>query len=110
MTLENTEKPKCAKDDECLKTIADLDPSERPLDISGMGADPKCRQVELPTGEGQAEEELTRGTNRFFHKMSINPPYKSVFPQSEIPNVTPAEFQGTWEDRVAEWGGHMKRA
>lgn len=47
---------------------------------------------------------------RFFHKMSTNPPYKSAFPQSEIPNVTPEMFQGTWEERVAEWGGHMKRA
>jgi hypothetical protein len=43
VTLENTEKPKCGKDDECLNIIAGLDESERPLDISGNGADPKCR-------------------------------------------------------------------
>jgi hypothetical protein len=43
VTLENTEKPKCGKDDECLKIISGLDESERPLDISGNGADPKCR-------------------------------------------------------------------
>jgi hypothetical protein len=49
VTLENTEKPKCGKDDECLKIISDLHADERPLDISGNGADPKCRYDELST-------------------------------------------------------------
>ena len=48
VTLENTEKPKCGKDDECLSIIKELEESERPLDISGMGADPKCRYVRPP--------------------------------------------------------------
>jgi hypothetical protein len=42
-TLENTEKPKCHSDDECLSVIAGLAPEERPLDLSGDHADPKCR-------------------------------------------------------------------
>jgi hypothetical protein len=48
--------------------------------------------------------------DRFFHKMTIDPPYKSAFPHSEIPNVTPTSFGETWEQNVAEWGGHMKAA
>lgn len=43
VTLENTEKPKCSRDDECQAVIAGLEPSERPLDMSGDHADPKCR-------------------------------------------------------------------
>lgn len=89
MTLENTEKPKCGSDDECLAIIKTLEPGERPLDISGHGADPKCR---------------------FFHKMSSVPPYKSPFPMSEIENVTPEEFKDTWAERVNEWGTVMKQA
>jgi hypothetical protein len=42
--------------------------------------------------------------------MTTDPPYKSAFPHSEIPNVTPANFGETWEKNVAEWGGHMKNA
>lgn len=37
-TLENTEKPKCKVDQDCLKIIQELEPSERPLDIEGHGA------------------------------------------------------------------------
>ncbi len=43
VTLENTEKPKCAVDEPCLRVIQRLDSSERPLDISGTHPDPKCR-------------------------------------------------------------------
>jgi hypothetical protein len=105
VTLENTEKPKCGKDDECLKIISDLHADERPLDISGNGADPKCRYVELTV---RYKSDLIK--DRFFHKMTIDPPYKSAFPHSEIPNVTPTAFGETWEQSVAEWGGHMKAA
>ncbi|KAG9021144.1 hypothetical protein FS837_007535, partial [Tulasnella sp. UAMH 9824] len=56
VTLENTEKPKCKSDDDCLRIIARLAPSERPLDVTGHGADPKCR---------------------FFYKMSSTPPYET---------------------------------
>lgn len=45
VTLENTEKPKCGRDDECQAIIASLDPAERPLDLTGHEADPKCRWV-----------------------------------------------------------------
>jgi hypothetical protein len=47
---------------------------------------------------------------RFFHRMSERPPYTSKFPVLEAPNVTPRAFQGTWEERVNEWGGFMKQA
>ncbi len=33
VTLENTERPKCAVDEPCLQVIERLEPSERPLDI-----------------------------------------------------------------------------
>lgn len=42
-TLENTERPKCAVDEPCLKVFARLDPEEWPLDISGHPLDPKGR-------------------------------------------------------------------
>ncbi|CAI4218031.1 unnamed protein product [Parascedosporium putredinis] len=43
VTLENTEKPKCAVDEPCLDVIQRLAESERPLDIAGHEPDPKCR-------------------------------------------------------------------
>ncbi|CAK9783307.1 unnamed protein product [Cutaneotrichosporon oleaginosum] len=88
VTLENTEKPKCGRDDECQAVIAALDPAERPLDLSGHSADPKCR---------------------FFHRMTEKPPYESKFPYSTAPNVVPAAMEG-WETRVDEWGSHIKQA
>ncbi|KAK8849815.1 hypothetical protein IAR55_005151 [Kwoniella newhampshirensis] len=89
VTLENTEKPKCASDEDCRAIIDLLDIDERPVDLNGHGADPKCR---------------------FFHRMSEAPTYKSHFPVLEAPNVTPKKFQDTWEERVNEWGGFMKQA
>ncbi|TXT13007.1 hypothetical protein VHUM_01408 [Vanrija humicola] len=89
VTLENTEKPKCGRDDECQAIIASLDPAERPLDLTGHDADPKCR---------------------FFHRMAERPPYESKFPVSTAPNVVPKAFEGTWEERVSEWGGFIKQA
>ncbi|WVQ95889.1 hypothetical protein IAU59_002988 [Kwoniella sp. CBS 9459] len=89
VTLENTEKPKCASDENCQAIIASLDPDERPVDLGSHGADPKCR---------------------FFHRMSDKPPYQSRFPVLETPNVTPKKFEGEWEERVGEWGGIIKQA
>ncbi|WVQ75753.1 hypothetical protein IAR50_005384 [Cryptococcus sp. DSM 104548] len=89
VTLENTEKPKCSSDEGCKAIIASLHPSERPEDLEGYSADPKCR---------------------FFHRMSQDPPYESAFPTLDAPNVTPKAFEGTWEGRVNEWGTHMKEA
>lgn len=43
VTLENTEKPKCSSDDECQSIIKELEEGERPLDLLGHSADPKCR-------------------------------------------------------------------
>jgi hypothetical protein len=49
-------------------------------------------------------------TLRFFHKMAQAPPYPSAFPNAKIPNVVPEAFEGTWQERVDEWGGYMKQA
>ncbi|KAF8324059.1 Clavaminate synthase-like protein [Clavulina sp. PMI_390] len=89
VTLENTEKPKCASDDSCLNVIQKLEVSERPLDIEGHGADPKCR---------------------FFWKMQQNPPYESKFPALNMPNVVPRTFEATWAQRMEQWGKSMKTA
>ncbi|WRT69871.1 uncharacterized protein IL334_006862 [Kwoniella shivajii] len=89
VTLENTEKPKCASDENCQAIIRSLDIDQRPIDLDNHGADPKCR---------------------FFHRMSDEPPYESTFPVLETPNVTPQRFQGTWEGKVNEWGEFMKQS
>ncbi|KAL6310120.1 Clavaminate synthase-like protein [Sparassis latifolia] len=91
VTLENTEKPKCAVDEPCLKVIARLDPAERPLDISAHDPDPKCR---------------------FFWKMSLKPPYETDYPSLNAPNVVPqAESLRTrWTPVMEKWGKSMKDA
>ncbi|KAF8713573.1 Clavaminate synthase, partial [Rhizoctonia solani] len=89
VTLENTEKPKCAVDEPCLRIIERLAPSERPLDIRGHHPDPKCR---------------------FFWKMQTPPPYPTAFPSLNMPNVIPARFADTWESTLEAWGLKMKEA
>ncbi|GJJ13360.1 hypothetical protein Clacol_007612 [Clathrus columnatus] len=88
-TLENTEKPKCAVHEPCLNVIKRLEPSERPLDISGHNTDPK---------------------SRFFWRMTIPPPYETAFPSINSPNVVPKAFKGRWEDVLGKWGSTMKQA
>ncbi|KAI0080335.1 Clavaminate synthase-like protein [Panus rudis PR-1116 ss-1] len=91
VTLENTEKPKCAVDEPCLNVIARLEPSERPLDITAHQPDPKCR---------------------FFWKMSEKPPYETQFPELNAPNVVPqAEtIKSRWTPIMEKWGKSMKQA
>lgn len=89
VTLENTEKPKCKSDDNCLRIIEKLAPSERPLDILGHGADPKCR---------------------FFWKLAEVPPYEIAFPSLNMPNVVPERFSDTWATTLDRWGQAMKNA
>jgi len=91
VTLENTEKPKCAVDEPCLKIIEALDPSERPLDISAHSPDPKCR---------------------FFWKMSEPPPYETKFPGLNAPNVVPQSYnlKERWPVTMEQWGKSMKSA
>ncbi len=91
VTLENTEKPKCAVDEPCLRIIEKLDPAERPLDISAHSPDPKCR---------------------FFWKMSEKPPYETQYPGLNAPNVVP-EAEGLkvrWTPTMERWGKSMKNA
>ncbi|KAF9074814.1 Clavaminate synthase-like protein [Rhodocollybia butyracea] len=91
VTLENTEKPKCAIDEPCLRIIERLEPEERPLDISQHSPDPKCR---------------------FFWKMSEKPPYETQFPGLNAPNVVPAakHIKGRWTPVMENWGKSMKQA
>ncbi|KLO20097.1 Clavaminate synthase-like protein [Schizopora paradoxa] len=91
VTLENTEKPKCAVDEPCLRVIQRLEPSERPLDISGHSPDPKCR---------------------FFWKMSEKPPYETQFPALNMSNVVPSDpsIQQRWVGTMEKWGSAMKTA
>ncbi|KZS93158.1 Clavaminate synthase-like protein [Sistotremastrum niveocremeum HHB9708] len=90
VTLENTEKPKCAVDEPCLRIIERLAPEERPLDITAHNPDPKCR---------------------FFWKMNrVTPPYKTEYPNLNAPNVVPNEFKDTWEATLEAWGNMMKNS
>ncbi|KAL1740960.1 hypothetical protein HDZ31DRAFT_46438 [Schizophyllum fasciatum] len=91
VTLENTEKPKCAVDEPCLHIIAALDPAERPLDITAHSPDPKCR---------------------FFWRMGEQPPYETQFPALNTPNVVPeAEpLKSKWPPTMDKWGTCMKEA
>ncbi len=91
VTLEDTEKPKCAVDEPCLRVIQRLDPAERPLDISAHAPDPKCR---------------------FFWRMVEKPPYETAFPGLNAPNVTPQaeEIRERWEPVMDFWGSSMKNA
>ncbi|KAH9997744.1 hypothetical protein BJV74DRAFT_877297 [Russula compacta] len=91
VTLENTEKPKCAVDEPCLKVIARLEPDQRPLDITAHQPDPKCR---------------------FFWRMGDMPPYETQFPALNASNVVPqAEgLKDRWAPVMEKWGSAMKSA
>jgi hypothetical protein len=91
VTLENTEKPKCAVDEPCLKVIERLAPSERPLDIKAHSPDPKCR---------------------FFWKMVENPPYETEFPGLNASNIVPDApiVHDRWAPVMDEWGTTLKNA
>ncbi|KAH8898336.1 Clavaminate synthase-like protein [Thozetella sp. PMI_491] len=91
VTLENTEKPKCAVDEPCLRVIERLEPSERPLDIAAHQPDPKCR---------------------FFWRMVTKPPYETRFPGLNAENITPeaSHIQERWPKTMNQWGTSMKQA
>lgn len=91
VTLENTEKPKCAVDEPCLNVIQRLAPSERPLDIMAHSPDPKCR---------------------FFWSMAEQPPYKTQFPGLNADNITPEapHIKERWRPAMNRWGSSMKNA
>ncbi|KAF8807840.1 Clavaminate synthase-like protein [Phlegmacium glaucopus] len=91
VTLEHTERPKCAVDEPCLKIIESLKPSERPLDISAHSPDPKCR---------------------FFWSMSEKAPYETQFPALNSDNVVPSadSLRDRWPGIMDQWGQSMKNA
>lgn len=94
-------------DDNCLRIIEKLEPSERPLDILGHSAgkpffhytytivtysrilDPKCR---------------------FFWKMTETPPYETAFPSLNMSNVVPERLEDPWAPTLNKWGQSMKNA
>jgi len=91
VTLENTEKPKCAVDEPCLRVIERLTPEERPLDITAHNPDPKCR---------------------FFWRMVEQPPYETRFPGLNAANITPdaPHIKQRWGPIMNQWGTAMKNA
>ncbi|KAI0160063.1 Clavaminate synthase-like protein [Hypoxylon sp. FL1284] len=91
VTLENTEKPKCAVDEPCLDVIERLAPAERPLDISAHQPDPKCR---------------------FFWRMGDPAPYATKFPGLNAENVIPesSDIKERWTPVMETWGKCMKSA
>ncbi|KKA26000.1 hypothetical protein TD95_002724 [Thielaviopsis punctulata] len=91
VTLENTEKPKCAAHAPCLDVIARLAPDQRPLDISAHQPDPKCR---------------------FFWRMGTPPPADTAFAQLNLANVRPAHaaVNTRWDPAMHTWGSAMKAA
>ncbi|KAI1390488.1 Clavaminate synthase-like protein [Hypoxylon trugodes] len=91
VTLENTEKPKCAVDEPCLRVIERLAPAERPLDVAGHQPDPKCR---------------------FFWRMGEPAPYATQFPGLNAENVIPEvlEIRERWTPIMETWGKSMKSA
>jgi hypothetical protein len=91
VTLENTEKPKCAVDEPCLRIISRLDPAERPLDITAHSPDPKCR---------------------FFWRIGEKPQYQTQYPALNAPNVVPhaEHLRIRWGSTMEAWGKAMKNA
>ncbi|KAI2643731.1 hypothetical protein GGS21DRAFT_497905 [Xylaria nigripes] len=91
VTLENTEKPKCAIDEPCLDVIRRLAPEERPVDIGAHAPDPKCR---------------------FFWRMGEPTPYETQFPGLNAENVVPTgeNIRERWTPVMTKWGLSMKSA
>ncbi|KAH9178798.1 Clavaminate synthase-like protein [Lactarius sanguifluus] len=91
VTLENTEKPKCAVDEPCLSVISRLEPDQRPLDITAHQPDPKCR---------------------FFWRMGAMSPYETQFPALNASNVVPQaeSLKDRWAPTMEKWGSAMKFA
>lgn len=97
VTLENTEKPKCAADGACRAVVEALAPEERPLgfskqgDEAGPSPDPKCR---------------------FFWQMGQRAPYATRFPALNASNVVPEtpHIRERWQPVMQTWGGAMKSA
>lgn len=107
VTLENTEKPKCKSDDNCLRIIGKLAPTERPLDVlghdaGGFSARATARQCQRYIS--------TDPKCRFFWKMTEVPPYETAFPSLNMPNVVPERFADVWATTLDKWGQAMKNA
>jgi hypothetical protein len=99
--------PKCHSFDPCKAIIASLDPSERPLDLAGGNADPKCRFVHFPLPHSFSSYHFLLAS--FFHRMGKTPPVTD-FPSLRMENVTPRAFSSTWANSMETWGTQIKSA
>ncbi|ORY46863.1 hypothetical protein BCR33DRAFT_757773 [Rhizoclosmatium globosum] len=79
-TPDNTELPRCGRDDECLAAVADMAPEDQPGQFDTP--DPKWR---------------------FFHRMGEVPPYETKFPALNAAPVVPAAFPN-WVNDMDKWG------
>jgi isopenicillin N synthase-like dioxygenase len=84
-TPENTELPRCARDDACLEYVSELSHNDRPLDFDHP--DPKWR---------------------FFWRIGQQPP-ATAYPQLNEPPVVPEGMPG-WETQMNSWGNSMHNA
>lgn len=97
VTLEGTERPRCAVDEPCLDVIRRLRPSQRPLDIAGHQPDPKCRFFWRMADDDDDDDDAPRETQ---------------FPRLNAENVVPAgeHIRPRWEPTMNRWGTCMKNA
>ncbi|KAI8928915.1 hypothetical protein BC831DRAFT_446344 [Entophlyctis helioformis] len=81
-TPENTEEPRCGRDDDCLELVSKMTAEDKPYDFS------------------QPDKKW-----RFFWRMGERPP-KTEFPQLNAAPVIPAAIPD-WTDRMNHWGNRM---
>jgi len=102
-TLENTEKPRCTLDTDCHRLIESLDPSERPLDLTGEHKDPKSRffwRMDQSDSKPQLPKSVT----------DDDAAPESKFAALKAPNVIPVAFADVWQPKMDKWGTQMLRA
>lgn len=108
-TLENTEKPRCTLDKDCHALIASLDPSERPLDLTGEHKDPKSRffwRMDGQQGPGEPEDLPADIVDSGNSQQDA----QARFAVLKAPNVIPKAFEAVWKDKMERWGGQMLQA
>lgn len=101
VTLENTEKPVCARKTSCLDVIKGLKEEDRPLDIQGHDSDPKQRFFwkMLGTSSDQAGPVGEKSG-----------PASGAHALHEAANVVPEAFKDVWLATMDGWGEKMRQA
>ncbi|KAH6596532.1 hypothetical protein BASA61_003460 [Batrachochytrium salamandrivorans] len=85
VTPENTEEPRCGRDDDCMERVAAMEPENRPLDFT------------------QSDKKW-----RFFWRMGERPT-ETKFPQLNAAPVVP-ENMPDWSNQMNHWGSRMLNA